>query len=114
MIDEEITQYLTTIADQAAEKAADKAAENAVRRILLEMGVDMRDPIQSQREFLTLRDLTTMMTDAEFQKDLIHLRRWRKAMDTVAHKGFMATIGLLALGILGIILYAVQGKFGGN
>lgn len=93
---------------------ADEAAKRAVERTLLTMGVDPNNPLETQRDMAALRELRELMESDEFQNDLLHLRRWRKAVDGVEGKGAIAAIGFICLGGLALILYAISYRFGGG
>jgi len=92
-------------------KTANEAATNAVNRTMLTLGIDPSAPIESQKDFAALRDLRGFTSDPETQKDLIHLRRWRTAMEQAQNKSFMAAMGLLVMGGLGLILYSIRSQF---
>jgi len=78
---------------------AHEAAEEAVRRTLTTLGIDATNPIEAQRDMAALRELRDLVEDPELQKDLLHLRRWRKTMDTVETKGILVMVSLLISGI---------------
>lgn len=91
---------------------AQEAADEAVKRTLLTLGIDPDNPIQAQRDMATLRELRELVESEEFQKDLLHLRRWRKTMDGVERKGILAALGLMCVGGIAFILYAIKLKTG--
>lgn len=80
------------------EALAASAAEKAVSSVLTSLGIDTKDPIKAQKDFAALREMRELVDDDEFQRDLAHLRSWRKATEDVRAKTFMAVIGLLITG----------------
>lgn len=80
------------------EALAASVAEKAVSIVLTSLGIDTKDPIKAQRDFAALHEMRELVDDDEFQRDLAHLRSWRKATEDVRAKTFMAVIGLLITG----------------
>lgn len=80
------------------EALAASAAEKAVSSMLLSLGIDIKDPLKAQRDFAALSEVRHLVDDDEFQKDLAHLRSWRKATEDVRAKTLMAVVGLLITG----------------
>ena len=77
---------------------AESAAEKAVSKTFLAMGLDVNDPISAQRDFGVLRDMTSMLKDDEFHRDLEWTRRTRKLHDGMVGKIVYSSIGLAVLG----------------
>lgn len=92
---------------------AEDAADVAVRKTLISLGTDPANPIEAQKDMAALRELRLLIDDPETQKDLLHLRRWRKTMDTVESKGFMAAVSLVCFGGIALVLYAFRVKLFG-
>ena len=92
---------------------ADDAAERAVKHTLLTLGLDYDNPIEVQRNMATLQEMHNLANDPEMQKDLLHLREWRRRMDSIQSKGLVAAIGFVCLGGAAIILYAFKIKIFG-
>ena len=92
---------------------ADEAANRAVGQTLLTLGIDHKDPIAVQKDMATLRELRDLIEDPEVQKDLLGLRKWRLAMDTMQSRGFLAALGLVCVGGAALILYAFRIKLFG-
>ena len=87
--------------DQALlEQIARSAAEAAVKDTLTKLGIDHSDPIAAQRDFQALREVRHLVTDQEYQADLMHLRNWRKTMEGVKSKGSLTFIGLIVTGVM--------------
>lgn len=80
------------------EALAASAAEKAVSSMLTSLGIETKDPIKAQRDFAALRELRQLVDDDEFQKDMAHLRSWRRATEDVRAKTLVAVIGLLITG----------------
>lgn len=95
------------------EQMAENAAEAAVTHTLLSLGIDSTNPIEAQKDMAGLWELRGLIEDPEMQKDLLHLRRWRKTMDSVESKGFLTTIGLVCFGGITLVLYAFRIKIFG-
>ena len=93
---------------------AEQAAAKAVAQTLVTLGIDVSDPIKAQRDFAVLRDLRKLVDDEEFQADLSHLRKWRKAVEGVQTKGLLTVIGILVTGTLGMIGLGIKGWLGGG
>jgi hypothetical protein len=91
---------------------ATEAAEEAVLKTLMTMGIDASDPIEAQRDMLALRELRALIDDPEFQKDMLHLRRWRMNMNSIESKGFLAACGMAITGFIAFIIYAFQSRLG--
>ncbi len=87
------------------EKVADQAAEKAVHEAFTRVGLDPSDPINAQRDMARLRELGELAEDPEWQRDLLHLRRWRKTMETIHTRGIMASVVLVVTGA-GAMLWA--------
>lgn len=95
------------------EKMAEEAAQAAVKQTLLTLGIDPEDPLEAQKDMATLRELRGLVDDEEFQRDMLHLRQWRKTMDQVRSKGMIAALGMICLGGASLILYAFRVKIFG-
>lgn len=85
------------------EQIARDAAEQAVQRILVGLGIDAADPIAVQQDFARMRSLRALLDDSAFQADLVHLRRWRVAVETSTKAGLRTSIGLLVTGLLTLL-----------
>lgn len=82
---------------------AEQAATAAVERTLLAIGIDPSDKIKAQSEFMRMRSAASLLEDAEFTRDMAHLRRWRLAMEKVQSGSFAATISFIVLAALGAL-----------
>lgn len=98
--------------DQAVEAAIERAAEQASRRvaqeILLSLGLDPTKPIEVQKDMMALREVRELITNPDFQRDMMHLRKWRKAMDGVQSKGLLTMVTVLITGGAAALWVGVQ------
>lgn len=105
-MDSETKAFMREIAEDAASKA--------VRHTFLTLGMDPGNPIEAQKDMAALRELRGLVEDDEFQKDLVHLRRWRRAVDSVESKGLFVGLGLMCVGGLALVVYVVKLKMFGS
>lgn len=104
-MDESTRALMQTVAEGAAHKA--------VSSTLVSLGLDTAKPIEAQRNMLALRDIRELVTNTEFQKDLIYMRKFRKTMEGIESKGYVAAISMVCLGGLAIIAYSFRLKIFG-
>jgi hypothetical protein len=71
---------------------AEEASYRAVSRTLTTLGIDTENPLAAQRDFAALRDFRETVMDKEWQKDQLHLRRWRVTMDKMTSRGMVTTM----------------------
>lgn len=88
---------------------AETAAKAAVEETLLMLGIDTRDPIKAQEDFMVLREVGKLVKDSEFRKDLEHLRSWRLAVKEAKSKGFLTILTILVTGAVGLMVAGFQG-----
>jgi hypothetical protein len=67
-------------------------AKTAVREMLTALGVDEEDPI-------------------EMQKDLAHLRRWRRSVEAVERRSIVTITGILVTGVVGALFIGIREIF---
>lgn len=91
------------LSDRELEILAERAAEQAVRNVLLQIGIDTGDPLEAQKDFYLMRQVAQLASDAEFRKDMEHVREWRLSMDSVKSKGLLTIVGIVASGLLATI-----------
>lgn len=89
-------------------QVADQAARQAIKDVLTALGIDPDNPIEAQRDMATLRLMRDTLVDEDYQRDMLHLRRWRKSMDSVADKGTLAIVGALTSGLLAALWLGLQ------
>lgn len=80
------------------ENVAAQAAEEAVKKMLTTLGINHANPLETQRDMAALREWRDLISDQDFQADMMHLRSWRTAMDGVKNKSMLALIGILVTG----------------
>jgi hypothetical protein len=59
-----------------------------------------------------MREVGAPAMDPEFRKDIEHTRKWRKAIEHVETKGFIAAVGVIATGAVGPVRAAITRKRG--
>lgn len=94
------------------ERVAQEAAHEAVTATLTSLGVDAQDPLEAQRDFAALRELRTLVESKETQADLMHLRKWRLAMEQVQTKGILAVVGVIISAGLALLWVGLRQKIG--
>jgi hypothetical protein len=90
------------------EEIAERAATKAIATVFTSIGIDISKPIEAQRDFHTLRDLTKLASDSEFQKDLQHMRIWRIRTEAMTTKGMIALLTAAAGGVATVFVYGLQ------
>ena len=88
---------------------AEAAAERAVQKTLLLIGVDLKNPIEAQQDFSTLRDVARMARTSDFRKDLEHARTSRLWWESVRDKGTLISLGILITAILSALWAGIKG-----
>lgn len=90
------------------EDIAERAAIRAVKSTLLQLGIDTENPLEAQRDFVLLRELAKLASDAEFRKDIEQIRLWRTRADGIVNKSIMTLVALIIGGMFSAILYSLQ------
>lgn len=98
-----------THTDAEVQDIAERAAKAAVSEILLTLGIDTRNPLDAQKDFVVLREMRELMRDTEFQADLAHIRKWRKSVEAIQTKGLLTVVGLLVTGIVTLLVAGLKG-----
>lgn len=88
---------------------AEAAAKAAVEETLLSIGINVKDPIQAQKDFMVLREVGKLVMDSEFRKDMEHLRSWRLSIKEAKAKGVLAIIGIVITGSIGLLVAGFEG-----
>ena len=86
------------------EALAETVASKVVEEMLVKLGVDHSRPLEVQHDFKALREVRTCLTSQEFQADLAHLRKWRRAMESGASKGALTLVTMVISGIAALIV----------
>lgn len=79
-------------------QVAEEAAERAVHRTFMAMGMDLDDPLRSQRDFAILRDFSEKVSDSEYRADLMWVRQTRTRMDGMLGKAVLTAVGIAVVG----------------
>lgn len=90
---------------------ATEAVEEAVPATLLKLGMDTSDPIAAQEEMAAVREIAKHIGDPEYQADQLHLRRWRKAMESASNITLKTAIGIIITGLLGALWIGITSFF---
>lgn len=98
------------------EKIVETATKSAVHETLVSLGLDPEHPIRSQESMAALREMTALLNDPEYQADQIHLRKWRKSMDSASKIGFRTVVTMIFTGLVTAVSLGVAQMFkaGGN
>jgi hypothetical protein len=91
---------------------AKETAHETAQEVLRSLGVDVNDPIAVQQDMAALRELRELLTDPEFNADLLHVRRWRKSMENVQSKGILTAVGVLVSGALAALWLGIKSALG--
>lgn len=95
---------------------AESAAREAVRETLTALGVNVADPIGTQRDFALIREIVPYVLDPEFRKDLEYLRAWRLGMaqfrGQIRTVSIRTLIGLGLTGLAGLLWAGFKAKIG--
>lgn len=82
------------------EDIAQRVAEKAVKTVLLQIGINVDNPIDAQRDFYLMREAGKLASDLEFKKDIDHIRSWRLRTQSLTTKGFLIVFTMFVSGIL--------------
>lgn len=82
------------------EDIATRAADKAVKNVLLQIGIDVDNPIDAQKDFYLMREAGKLASDHEFRKDLQYIRSWRLKTESVTTKGLLLVFTMFLTGIL--------------
>ena len=91
---------------------AESAAREAVREMFLTLGLDATNPLAAQADFAIMREVGKLARDAEFRKDLEHIRAWRLALGQIKTRGVLAAVGVLVSGLAAALWAGVKVKIG--
>lgn len=79
-------------------QVAEEAAHKAVQQTFKIMGMDIDNPINSQRDFAILREVAKRSSDPEDQADQVWVRQTRERMEGIFGKAVLTAIGLAVVG----------------
>lgn len=94
--------------------------EQDVKRVVAEVLSEQKRLHNNDVDEVVLRTIATILTSfgieeedrIELRADFQHLRRWRKATESVERAGWKAIATVFISGICGLIWLGVQAKFG--
>lgn len=94
--------------------------EHDVKRVVSEVLAEQKRLHNNDVDTVVLQTISTILTSfgieeedrAELRADFQHLRRWRKASETVEKAGWRAIATVLITGVCGLIWLGIQTKFG--
>jgi len=84
---------------EVLEKLAERAAEHAIKKVLLNLGIDTTNTLESQDTFAAMREVKDLIHDDDFRRDLYAIRDWRKGMADIKSKTLWAVISVILLGL---------------
>lgn len=90
----------------------DTAVKKAVEDVLLSLGINVKDPLKSQQTMANIRSMSEMVDDPEFRADQLHLRQWRKSMESASKVTIKTAMGMVVTGVVGAVLVGVQHYLG--
>lgn len=111
LIEEIATKSAKDVAEKMTRQIVDEVAREAVAATLIQLGIDVKNPLDAQMEFAALREMRGLMFDKEFEIDLMHLRKWRQAMESAQAKGVGAAVTMLISAIGAMIVLGFRQWF---
>lgn len=88
----EVVQETTTeVVNVAVKGAVKEATKEVLESTLLALGLDLKQPL-------------------EIQKDMLHVRSWRTSTETIKRQGLLTAVIIIVTGLAGLIWAAVQGR----
>jgi UDP-N-acetyl-D-mannosaminuronic acid transferase (WecB/TagA/CpsF family) len=93
---------------ESIQHIADRAAAQAVKEVLLHLGIDVANPIQTQIEFQALRELAKLLKDDGIAADLAFARRLRTASETIKDATWRTIIRVVVTAALGIFFIGTR------
>lgn len=91
-------------------QVADESARNVARELFIAMGLDINNPLDAQRSFLMLRELST---GNGFREDMTWVRKRRRRGESIIGKGITAAVGLAVVGSLSTFWTGLRSLFPG-
>lgn len=74
---------------------------------------EIKELVKEAAKEAVLETLLTLGLDAkeakEVQADMLHVRKWREATETVKKQSLITAVGLVVVGVLGLIWMAIKG-----
>jgi len=101
--------------EEQVRKIVEEATAKAVEQTLVSLGIDTSQPLDMQQHMAALRELSALLEDEDYKADQIHLRKWRKSMESASKIGFKTVVTMIFTGIVtAIALGFSQMWFGGG
>lgn len=102
LIEEIATKAAKDETEKMTRQIVDEVVREAVAATLIQLGIDVKHPLVAQMEFAALREMHGLMSDKEFESDLMHLRKWRQTMESAQAKsvGVAVTMIISAIGAM--------------
>src|ERR1700759_2046681 len=96
--------------------------EQDIKKVVAEVLAEQKRLHNNEVDEGVLKTLTQMLTTygieednrAEMRADLLHLRRWRKASETIEKTTWRTMVTVLVTGALGLLWLGIQSKFFGK
>ncbi len=111
IIDEIAAKAAKDVTEKMTRQIVDEAAREAVAATLIQLGIDVKNPLVAQMEFAALREMRGLMSDKEFEADLMHLRKWRQTMESAQAKGVGAAVTMIISAIGAMIVLGFRQWF---
>lgn len=96
-----------TTTDEHIKEIVRESVSLAVKDTLISLGLDTQDKINTQQQMMAMRNLSKLLADAEFQSDLVHLRKWRKSMEQASSIGMKTAVTILVTGFLSMMYLSI-------
>ncbi len=88
---------------ESVQHIANTAATRAVEHTLTALGIDIKDPIKSQKEFHAVRKLAALLEDEDITDDFAFVRRLRKSTEAVRATTRTSIVAWVVPAVLGFI-----------
>lgn len=98
----------------------DDEVKELTKVIVAEVLAEQKRLHNNEADEVVLRTISTILTSFgieeedrhELRADFLHLRRWRKASETVEKTAWRTIISVMVTGVLGMIWLGIQSKIG--
>ena len=82
-----------------------------VHDTLTSMGLETDRPLEMQRDMASIREIRLLLADPALQADLLHLRKWREAMELAKKRSIISMATMVAAGIVAALTIGVKEIF---
>lgn len=86
--------------EEQVRKIVEEATTKAVHQTLVSLGIDPNSPLDMQQHMSALRELSDLLDDEDYKADQIHLRKWRKSMESASKIGFKTVVTMIFTGLV--------------